>query len=352
MIKFICNVLLIMAIAPIIIVYYVCKGIIFIIMNINKEQIYSTQFIDSADGHAFESICAGILKANKFTNVKVTKGSGDYGIDVIAEKDSIKYAIQCKHYSNNVGIAAVQQALSGCLYYGCHVPVVLTNNYFTPQAIEMAKSTNVELWDRSTLMKLNKINKEHKYKTQKSPKHPIFKKFFFWIKWLIFVFFISPFFTLPNYTELTIDEKSQTYLICLIICSYCLFSNLIYIFKKHKNNGTSSKEEIFEVEQIENDLDKYCEKDNNSLDGFIDEPYYAVENNFDTHLQGINTHSINNQYNHNIMKTNDTSVKKEMNKKDYFNADDFNPNYTTTLDEDFKEVYQSPTFIIPEENSN
>lgn len=338
MLKFIGYVLLFISLAPIIFLYLVCKGIIIILKNVNKENVYDLKYIDQSDGYTFENICANILKANKYTYVNVTKGSGDFGIDVIAEKDSIKYAIQCKHYANNVGIAAVQQAFSGCQYYNCDIPVVLTNNYFTPQAIEMANSTNVELWDRTTLIKLNKIKKEHVNKKQKHSKHRTLQKLMFHIKTLIFLFFISPFFTLPNYTKLTIDEKTQTYIICFIICSCCFISNLRYLLRENKNKKICSTEIIIEDEQIENDLDNFSELE----DSFKDDSYYNIDKDImKTCLQEMN--SNNNQYY-------DKSMENK--EKDHFDVDNFNPNYTTTLEEDFKEAYQSPTFIIPEKDSD
>lgn len=62
---------------------------------------------DNMNGHEFEYFCADILKKNNFINVEVTQGSGDHGIDILAEKDDITYAIQCKCYSKDIGNAAV-----------------------------------------------------------------------------------------------------------------------------------------------------------------------------------------------------------------------------------------------------
>lgn len=114
---------------------------------------YAASF-DCMDGHAFEYFCADILRKNGFFNVEVTKGSGDHGIDILAEKDGIKYAIQCKCYDKNIGNAAVQQAYTGKGFYNRDIAVVLTNRYFTPQAIEEANALGVKLWDRD---KLNEI---------------------------------------------------------------------------------------------------------------------------------------------------------------------------------------------------
>lgn len=69
-------------------------------------------------------------------------------------KDWCPYAIQCKCYKDTVGNHAVQEALSGAQYYHCMVAAVMTNNYFTPAAIETAEKTNVLLWDRDAISKM------------------------------------------------------------------------------------------------------------------------------------------------------------------------------------------------------
>ncbi len=121
------------------------------------NNIYKTaKNIDSLSGREFEFLCASVLRENGFSNVKVTPGSGDYGVDIIAEKGGLSYAIQCKHYSKNVGVKAAQEACSGKQYYNCDKAMVLTNSYFTQQAINFASNTNVILWDRGTLTKLIK----------------------------------------------------------------------------------------------------------------------------------------------------------------------------------------------------
>ena len=58
---------------------------------------------DTMEGHDFEYYCAELLKNNGFYNVSVTQGSGDQGIDVLAEKGGVKYGIQCKCYSSDIG---------------------------------------------------------------------------------------------------------------------------------------------------------------------------------------------------------------------------------------------------------
>ena len=121
--------------------------------SIDRIDMYGGKY-DYMEGHDFERFCARLLEANGFSNVYVTRESNDQGIDVLAEKLGVKYAVQCKRYSSDVGNKAVQEVFAGKSYYGCHVGVVLTNRYFTQSARELAEKTQVFLWDRDVLEKL------------------------------------------------------------------------------------------------------------------------------------------------------------------------------------------------------
>lgn len=116
---------------------------------------------DSMTGIEFELFCAKLLKANSFENVTLTQGSGDQGVDIIAYKDEIKYGIQCKCYSGDIGNKAVQEVYSGKTYYQCHIGVVLTNRRFTRSAIELATNTGIILWDREKLIKMIDIYRKN-----------------------------------------------------------------------------------------------------------------------------------------------------------------------------------------------
>lgn len=107
-------------------------------------------------GPEFEERCAELLRKNGFINVIVTKKSGDHGADVLAEKDGISYAIQCKYYSSTVGNSAVQEAFYAKAFYGKDIAVVMTNSYFTRPAQEEAAKIHVKLWDKDTLRSLLK----------------------------------------------------------------------------------------------------------------------------------------------------------------------------------------------------
>lgn len=119
-----------------------------------RKRSYSMHQLDVMDGIVFEKFTCDILVANGFEYAKNTKASWDFGVDVLAVKDNIKYAIQCKRYSSPVGIEAVQQVYAGRDYYECNVAVVFTNQYFTKSAIMLANKIGVVLWDRDMLYKL------------------------------------------------------------------------------------------------------------------------------------------------------------------------------------------------------
>ncbi len=108
--------------------------------------------IDTMDGHDFEYWTAELLGHFGFTNIEVTRGSGDQGVDVLAHKDGIKYAIQCKCYSSNLGNKSIQEVHSGKSIYHCQVGAVITNQYFTTGAKELAEATGVLLWDRDWII--------------------------------------------------------------------------------------------------------------------------------------------------------------------------------------------------------
>lgn len=106
---------------------------------------------DLMEGHDFEYYCAELLKRSGFQEVEVTRGSGDYGIDILAQKEGVTYAIQCKCYTSPVGVKAVQEAYAGRDYYDRMVGAVLTNQYFTQPAVEAARKLKILLWDRGYL---------------------------------------------------------------------------------------------------------------------------------------------------------------------------------------------------------
>jgi restriction system protein len=106
--------------------------------------------IDSMTGIEFEQYLERILIDQGYS-VQTTDVSGDLGVDLIATGKGDKIAIQVKRYSTKVSRRAISDAVAGMYHYGCNKAMVVTNNYFSPGAIELAESTECILIDRDTL---------------------------------------------------------------------------------------------------------------------------------------------------------------------------------------------------------
>ncbi len=136
-------------IAAAIVIFSAAVLVIFWAVRVYKRK--KMGFLDDLEGHEFEYFCAKLLKESGFIEVEVTKGSGDYGVDILAEKDGVTYAVQCKCYTDPVGVKAVQEAYAGRDYYDRMVGAVMTNQYFTAPAVNAARKLKILLWDRGYL---------------------------------------------------------------------------------------------------------------------------------------------------------------------------------------------------------
>lgn len=122
-----------------------------VLSNVYNTPSYQ-EFQNIKTGIEFEYFLADLLKKSGY-ETELTPKSNDYGADIIATRDNIKYAIQCKFYSNPIGISAVQEVLGALQYYKCNVAIVATNNTYTNNALELAQKSNVILWDGNYILK-------------------------------------------------------------------------------------------------------------------------------------------------------------------------------------------------------
>ena len=121
------------------------------VLTHRRHAVMTLEQLDSLDGTAFENACAKLLLANGFTNIRQTKASGDFGVDILAERDGLVYGVQCKRYNKKLDSRPIQEISAGIAYYGCDVGAVMTNSSFTEHAAELADAGSIELWDRDTL---------------------------------------------------------------------------------------------------------------------------------------------------------------------------------------------------------
>lgn len=116
----------------------------------NDDNDIDISDIDLMSGSQFEIFVTKLFNDLGY-KAERTKESGDQGVDIIAEKDGVKFAIQTKCYSKPVGNHAIMEVVGGVKYYDADKIMVVTNSTFTKSARELAQANNVILWDRSIL---------------------------------------------------------------------------------------------------------------------------------------------------------------------------------------------------------
>jgi hypothetical protein len=102
----------------------------------------------------FEDFIAQVFKDNGY-EVQQTSYSGDFGADLILEKDKSRIAVQVKKYSaeNKVGVKDINQLIGGQRYYNCDDALIITTSSFTKSGSELASKTNLKCWDWNKLQK-------------------------------------------------------------------------------------------------------------------------------------------------------------------------------------------------------
>lgn len=118
--------------------------------NLSKANISQ---VDRMNGKQFEDFVSVILQNLGYLTT-VTQQSRDFGADIVVEKNGKKVVIQTKCYSSKVSLKAVQEVYSAMYKYHATECWVVTNNYFTKPAIELAKTNGVILIDRNELINL------------------------------------------------------------------------------------------------------------------------------------------------------------------------------------------------------
>ncbi|WP_255300341.1 restriction endonuclease [Bacillus pseudomycoides] len=117
--------------------------------------------IDQMDGRQFEVYLSSLYQSFGY-HTEVTKGSGDFGADLILKNNNETIIVQAKRYSNKVSLQAVQEIVAAKGYYSANHAWVVTNNYFTAPARKLADANDVLLIDRDLLIKLSaQVNRQN-----------------------------------------------------------------------------------------------------------------------------------------------------------------------------------------------
>jgi HJR/Mrr/RecB family endonuclease len=111
------------------------------------------QEIDSMTGEEFEHRLAVLFRALGY-RVSTTRATGDFGADLVLERDGVRTVVQAKRWDSCVGIEAVYEVVGAKAHYGASEAVVVTNLLFTPAAVEMANDNDVALIERDELVEI------------------------------------------------------------------------------------------------------------------------------------------------------------------------------------------------------
>lgn len=109
--------------------------------------------IDEMTGEEFEQFLGHLFKKRGF-KVTYTAASGDYGADLLLKDRDELIAVQAKRYSDSVGVKAVQEIIGALKMYDATQAWVVTNSYFTKQAVKLAEMNDVYLIDRDELIEI------------------------------------------------------------------------------------------------------------------------------------------------------------------------------------------------------
>lgn len=113
-----------------------------------------TQKFSNLSGSDFERLLYRLFEAMGYV-VQLTGKVGDQGGDLILNKGPERILIQAKRYGDySVGNKAVQEAVAAKDYYNCTRSMVVSTATFTPEAVSLAKATNVELISKHQLQEM------------------------------------------------------------------------------------------------------------------------------------------------------------------------------------------------------
>lgn len=141
----------------VILAFALCVGIYRVYKKRRENRLKNSTLkdIDNMSGEEFEEFLEIVFRDMGYKTM-LTPVTGDYGADLLIKKKGVKTVIQAKRWKSIVGVEAVQQVVASMRYYKATDAMVITNNYYSQNAINLAKVNNVRLWDRGDVIKLIK----------------------------------------------------------------------------------------------------------------------------------------------------------------------------------------------------
>lgn len=137
-----------------------------------RARLTGVEATDNMTGLGFERWLRVKFEQMGYPKVVLLRYSKDKGADLLITTTSgQKIAVQAKKSStSNIGVRAIGEVMRAMKYYDCDLGIVVTNQYFTNDALEEIKHyKDIVLWDRTTL--IQKIEKADSIYSAKNAAH-------------------------------------------------------------------------------------------------------------------------------------------------------------------------------------
>lgn len=147
----------------IILLLFLCSVVILLFQQYRyrESDIYE---VDRMSGEDFEQFLMSLFQRLGYKAEHIGK-LGDYGGDLIIEKDGVKTLVQAKRSRYKIREKAVQEAIAAKENYHCDKAMVVSNNYYYYHAWKLAQNTNVTLWTgKDLIMKMDEAKKQENKK--------------------------------------------------------------------------------------------------------------------------------------------------------------------------------------------
>ena len=95
----------------------------------------------------FEFLAGEYLKKEGY-QTEVTQGSADWGVDVFAEKDGVKYVVQAKMYGDcktKINRSMMMELFGVMHYFDCQGAMLIYNGGIMPDAVKVAQKLGIQL---------------------------------------------------------------------------------------------------------------------------------------------------------------------------------------------------------------
>ena len=108
----------------------------------------------------FEYYCYALLSRSGFNKIAIHSKCDDIEVDITADKDGQSYAIKCVFSDKPINAEEVNETNGWRKMYSMKRALVMSNYYYSQEAINEASKWGVTLWDRDMLIQTEAKNLE------------------------------------------------------------------------------------------------------------------------------------------------------------------------------------------------